>query len=135
VQTIYANNGTPFSPKFTPINGPDLAHCSNAIVLRCRATGIGATSYINYSPDPLNNFSFRPEYYADEQGQRTGTEADYIEFSFGWQHWLSPQFELRPEVGYYRSINALAFNGNPSHFIAPNKNHTVFGGGDIIAHF
>jgi hypothetical protein len=38
-------------------------------------------------------------------------------------------------VGYYRSINALAFNGNPSHFIAPNKNHTVFGGGDIIAHF
>jgi len=135
VQTIYANNGTPFSPKFTPVNGPDLAHCANATVLRCRATGIGATSYINYSPDPLNNFSFRPEYYADEQGQRTGTPADYIEFSFGWQHWLSPQFELRPEVGYYRSINGLAFNGNPTHFIAPNKNHTVFGGGDIIAHF
>jgi hypothetical protein len=135
VQTIYANGGTPFSPQYTPVNGPDLAHCANATVLRCRATGIGTTGYINYSPDPLDNISFRPEYYADQQGQRTGTQADYYEFSLGWQHWLSPQIEMRPEVGYYRSINGVAFDGSPSRGIAPDKNHTWFGGGDLIMHF
>jgi hypothetical protein len=104
-------------------------------VLTCTATGIGTTGYINYSPDPLNNFSLRPEYYADNQGQRTGTATDYYEFSLGWQHWFSPQIETRPEIGYYRSIDGLAFNGNPTHGIAPNKNHTYFAGGDVIVHF
>jgi hypothetical protein len=135
VQTITAHNGTPFSPAFTPVNGPNLAHCANASVLRCRATGIGVTGYLNYSPDPLDNFSFRPEYYADDQGQRTGTPTDYYEFSFGWQHWFSPQIEMRPEVGYYRSVDGVAFNGNPTHFVSPNKNYTVFAGGDVILHF
>jgi hypothetical protein len=135
VQTIYANGGTPFSPQFLPFNAPNLAHCKNATLLTCTATGIGAVAYLNYSPDPLDNFSFRPEYYADNQGQRTGTPTDYYEFSFGWQHWLSPQIEMRPEVGYYRSIDAIAFNGNPTHGIAPDKNHTYFAGGDIILHF
>ena len=36
-----------------------------------------------------------------------GPPTDYYEFSFGWQHWLSPQIEMRPEVGYYRSIDAM----------------------------
>jgi hypothetical protein len=83
----------------------------------------------------LNNFSVRPEYYADAQGQRTGTKADYYEFSLGWQHWLSPQIEFRPEAGYYRSINGIAFNANPSHGIPANKNYTVIGAGDVIMHF
>jgi hypothetical protein len=135
VQAIYANGGTPFSPQFIPFNAPDLAHCKNALALTCTARGIGVTGYLNYSPDPLNNFSLRPEYYADDQGQRTGTPTDYYEFSLGWQHWFSPQVEARPEVGYYRSIDALAFNGNPTHGVAPNKNHTYFAGGDLIMHF
>ena len=109
-----ANGGTPFSPQFIPFNAPNGAHCSDPTVLRCRASAIGAVAYLNYSPDPLNNFSFRPEYYADPQGQRTGVAADYYEFTVGWQHWLSPQIEFRPEVGYWRSINAYAFNGSPS---------------------
>jgi hypothetical protein len=135
VQTIYNNGGTPFSPQFLRYNAPALAQCSNATVLRCRATAIGAVAYLNYSPDPLNNFSFRPEYYADQQGQRTGVAADYYEVSIGWQHWLSPQIEMRPEIGYYRSINAYAFNGNPTHGIAPNRNSTTIFAGDIILHF
>jgi hypothetical protein len=131
----YEAGGTPFSPQFIPFNAPNLAHCKNVTVLSCTATGIGVTGYLNYSPDPLDNFSFRPEYYADDQGQRMGTPTDYYEFSFGWQHWLSPQIEFRPEVGYYRSIDGIAFNGNPTHGIAPDKNHTVFAGGDVILHF
>ena len=135
VQSFYAAGGTPFSPQFIPFNAPDLAHCGNHAALSCTATGVGVTGYLSYSPGKLDNFSFRPEYYADPQGQRTGTPADYYELSFGWQHWLSPQIELRPEVGYYRSINAYAFNANPTHGIPGNKNHTYFGGGDIIIHF
>jgi hypothetical protein len=135
VQQINARGGLPFSSEYIQANAPALAQCANATVLRCRATALGTTGYLNYSPDPLDNFSFRPEYYADLQGQRTGTKAEYYEFSFGWQHWLSPQVELRPEVGYYRSINALAFNANPSHFVPADRNYTIFAGGDVILHF
>ena len=135
VVTWYNNGGTPFSPQFVPFNAPNLAHCKSDIVLSCTASGTGVTGYLNYSPDPLNNFSFRPEYYADNQGQRTGTPADYYEFSLGWQHWLSPQIEMRPEIGYYRSINAVVFNANPTHGIPANENHTYFGAADLILHF
>ncbi len=133
VQQIQANGGTPFAT--IPFNAPNLAQCKNTTVLDCTASAAGVIAYINYSPDPLNNFSFRPEYYADMQGQRTGVKADYYEFSLGWQHWFSPQLEIRPEIGYWRAINALAFNGNPTHGIAPNKNFTLFGAMDLIAHF
>ncbi len=135
VVNFYEAGGTPFSPQYIPFNAPNLAHCKTATQLSCTATGIGVTGYLNYSPEPLDNFSFRPEYYADDQGQRMGTPTDYYEFSFGWQHWLSPQIEFRPEIGYYRSIDGIAFNGNPTHGIAPDKNHTVFAGGDVIIHF
>ena len=116
------------------MNAPNLAQCKDPTVLRCRAAAVGVVAYLNYSPDPLDNFSIRPEYYHDPQGQRTGTKADYYNLSFGWQHWLSPQLELRPEVGYW-SATANAFNGSPSRGEAPNKYHVFFAGSDVIAHF
>ena len=64
----------------------------------------------------------------------SGTKADYYEVTLGWQHWLSPQIELRPEVGYW-AATANAFNGSPSRGVAPDKNHTFLGAGDIIFHF
>jgi hypothetical protein len=131
---IYENGGTPFSPQILPYNAPNLAQCSNPNTLRCRASAIGAIAYLNYSPDPLNNFSFRPEFYHDAQGQRTGVKADYFEFTLGWQHWFSPQIEVRPEVGYWLASHD-AFNGSPSRGIAPNKNHTFIGASDLIVHF
>src|SRR5580692_2445204 len=81
---LFASGGEPFAN--LPFNAPNMAQCKNASVLDCRASAIGVTAYINYSPDPLNNFSFRPEYYNDEQGQRTGVKTQYVEFTFGWQH-------------------------------------------------
>ena len=60
---------------------------------------------------------------------------EYLNVSLGWQHWLSPQFEFRPEVGYYRSLSANAFNGNSAAGIAPTKNYTVLGAMDVIIHF
>ncbi len=128
VQNIIANGGTPFAPVNIPVNAPNGAQCSNDKVLRCHSHSTGAVAYINYSPDPLNNFSFRPEIYLDAQGQRTGTRATYYEFTFGWQHWLSPQIEMRPEIGYYHSNGGKAFN-------VGTRNYTVVGAADLIVHF
>jgi len=128
VENAIANGGSPFSPQFIPFNAPNQAHCTNASVVRCNAYAIGTVAYINYSPNPLDNISFRPELYYDPQGLRTGTAATYYEFTLGWQHWLSPQVEMRPEVGYYHSDGANAFN-------AGTKNYTLLLAGDIIWHF
>ncbi len=135
VQTIYANGGAPFAPRYIPYNAPDLAICSNSTVLRCRASAIGNVAYINYSPDPMNNFSIRPEWYWDEQGQRTGVKTHYVDLAFGLQHWFSPQVEVRPEIAYYHSLDGPAFNGNANAGIAPNKNHEAIISGDVIWHF
>jgi hypothetical protein len=130
-----ANGGTPFSPQSIPFNAPDLANCHNAAVLSCRAEAIGTVAYLNYTVTPLDNISFRPEYFQDREGQRTGTRANYLNFGLGWQHWLSPQFEFRPEIDWDRSLGAKAFNGNSNAGIAPNKNYTVMVAADAILHF
>jgi Putative beta-barrel porin-2, OmpL-like. bbp2 len=135
VQTIYANGGSPFSANFMPYNAPNLANCGNTTVLRCTAGSYATVAYINYAPDPLNNFSIRPEYFYDPQGQRTGVATRYVNLAFGWQHWLSPQVELRPEIAYYHSLNAPAFNGDANAGIAPNKSTAVILAADIIWHF
>ncbi len=132
--SIYENGGTPFSPQIIRFNSPNLAQCGNANSLRCRASATGALAYLNYSPESLDNFSFRPEYYHDPQGQRTGVKADYFEFTVGWQHWFSPQIEVRPELGYWIA-SRNAFNGSPSRGIAPDTDHTFIAASDLIVHF
>jgi hypothetical protein len=131
------DGGTPFSALASGIlfNQPGEAYCSSPTVLTCTAGSYGTTGYINFTPEPLDNFSFRPEFYWDPQGQRTGTAARYGNLAFGWQHWYSPQIEVRPEIAYYHSFNAPAFNGNSNAGIAPNKSNEVILSGDIIFHF
>ncbi len=131
----YSNGGTPFSPQYIPYNAPGLANCHSAAVLRCRATAIGTVAYLNYQFSPLDNISFRPEFYDDEEGQRTGSRARYVNFGIGWQHWWSPQIEVRPEIDWDRSLGAKAFNGNANAGIPGNKNYTVLFAGDLILHF
>ena len=89
---------------------------------------------MNYQPTPLDNISWRLEWFNDMQGQRTGTATIYKEVGIGWQHWLSPQIELRPEYSYYWATKA-AFNGDSNRGIAPNKTFESIVSGDIIMHF
>jgi hypothetical protein len=135
---IIANGGYPFAPGIIQFNAPNFAHCSDPTVLACTARTIASVMYLNYKATPLDNVSLRLEYYHDEQGQRTGTATRYADVGLGLQHWLSPQAELRPEVTYYRSFNAPAFNGNfnatPTP-IAPNKSHMWLFAADLILHF
>jgi Putative beta-barrel porin-2, OmpL-like. bbp2 len=148
VAALLANGGTPFSPQFMPFNAPNAAVCGGAgafgggaaiqtagTPLKCNPDEQTFLVYINYSPNKLNNFSLRAEYFNDPYGQRTGVPTAYMDMAFSWQHWLSPQIELRPEIGYYRSLNNPAFNGNAAAGIPPDRNYAVIAASDIIIHF
>ncbi len=140
---IVIAGGYPFSPLASGIqwNAPGLATCSNPAAVTCTARVLATTMYLNYKWTALDNISLRTEYYHDEEGQRTGTATRYAEVGLGWQHWFSPQIEVRPEVTYYRSFNANAFNGNCN---APNngqactpasKSFMWLAAMDVIVHF
>jgi hypothetical protein len=144
-QSIISSGGFPWA-RF-PYNAPNLAQCANPNVAWCTANAYASVMYINYEISALDNISLRPEFYNDAEGQRTGTRTRYLDFGIGWQHWFSPQIELRPEVDYYHSVDAPAFNGNangncafasvncPGSIVAPNKNYTWLGAMDVIWHF
>jgi hypothetical protein len=132
---IVANGGFPFSSQFMPFNSPGLAHCADPNELTCTARAFAGLAYVNYKFSPLDNLSIRGEFYDDEEGQRTGVKTRYVEAGIGVQHWFSPQIELRPEVSYYRALDANAFNGNSNAGIAPTKNFALIGSMDAIVHF
>jgi hypothetical protein len=134
VPGIIAAGGTPFSPQYLPFNAPAAAECKSSTVLTCTAQSIGAVQYTSFQPDPLDNISLRTEIYDDEEGQRTGTNAVYYDVGIGWQHWVGPQIEIRPEVVYYWASKD-AYNGNANAGIAPNTSHELIWSGDIIMHF
>ena len=131
----FAAGGTPFSPQIMPFNSPFLAQCSSSTVFSCTASVQTYLAYLSYKPGPLDNISYRVEFFDDQQGQRTGVKTRYFETGIGWQHWFSPQIEIRPEVSFYKSLDANAFNGNSNLGIAPNKSTALIGSADIIIHF
>jgi hypothetical protein len=133
MNTIVPNGGFPFANM--PFNSPGLAQCKDPNVPWCTANAYASVIYLNYKISSLDNVSFRPEYYNDAEGQRTGTRTRYYDLGVGYQHWFSPQIELRPEVVYYRSVDAPAFNGDANAGIAPNKYYTWLGAMDVIWHF
>ena len=112
-QAIFAGGGTPFSPQYVTFNPPNQAFCADANALSCTGNAYGYLAYINYSPDRMNNFSFRPEIYDDPNGWRTGTGVPtrYYAATLGWQHWLSPQVVVRPEVSYWHSEAYPGYSG------------------------
>jgi Putative beta-barrel porin-2, OmpL-like. bbp2 len=148
--------GTPFS-SFN-YNSPFLAQCKDPNAPWCTVNVYATVMYLNYKFSNLDTISFRPEYYNDANGQRTGTKSRYVNMGLGWQHWFSPQIEVRPEIGWDHSVDGPAYNSNATsnnvlnvvngpgcaangHFlgaasgICPNKSSTYFGAIDAIVHF
>jgi hypothetical protein len=134
---LFDNGGTPFSPPYVNFNAPNLAYCANAAVLKCDVSSVGVVTYINYTLDALNNITLRPEYYWDPEGWRTGTGGytQYFEITLGWQHWLSPQIEFRPELSYWHSFHTPAYNGDAYAGIPGDRFVTVEFASDVIVHF
>jgi hypothetical protein len=131
----YGAGGTPFSPQYMPFNSPFLAQCADPGLFSCTAESRAFLYYLNYKPTTLDNISWRMEWFDDVEGQRTGVKTNYVASGLGWQHWFSPQIEIRPEIAFYRSLNGFAFNGNSNFGIAPNKSTALIGSADIIIHF
>jgi hypothetical protein len=135
---IIANGGFPFSKaNGFNFNAPNTAICANPNELTCTARSYATVMYVNYQFSPLDNISFRPEFFDDMEGQRTTVKTRYVDFGIGWQHWFSPQVEIRPEVTYYRALDAPAFNGNfnANPIILPTKKDALIGAADLIWHF
>lgn len=136
---IIVRGGFPFTPaNGFNFNAPFFARCDDPRVLACTAKAFGTVLYLNHQFSPLDNLTFRAEYFDDMQGQRTGTKTRYVDFGIGWQHWFSPQIEIRPEAGYYRSLDAPAFNGNANALpvaLPPNKRDTLIVAADVIWHY
>jgi hypothetical protein len=150
-QTLMGNYGTTWTTPFANmVNGPNLAQCASTRANACNSNLYASVVYFNYSPDHLNNFSIRPEIFDDVQGQRTGNAGIYKNFALGWQHWFSPQLEIRPEINWMNFKkngnnigNSLAdgygFNANPTYggFAGGSggKDHVMIVAGDVIFHF
>jgi hypothetical protein len=125
-------------------NAPGAGFCfKDPGALWCNTNSYSTTMYLGYKFGPLDDITFRPEWFNDAQGQRTGVPTRIWDIGLGWQHWFSPQIELRPEVDYFRSIDRPAFNGNEESNnllsvgpeIPPNKKFTYIGAADVIIHF
>jgi putative OmpL-like beta-barrel porin-2 len=117
---------TPFS-QFLPTNRPGEAYCPSGLT-HCTAHVWGVVAFLNYKFTPLDNLTLRGELYDDVDGQRTGFATRYNNWALGWQHWFSPQLEIRPEIAFYHALDKPAFDNGTKHAI------TIISG-DVIWHF
>ena len=108
-----------------PYNAPFGAKCKSVTQLWCTTTEATALFYLNYRISGLDNLSWRAEFVDDVNGQRTGTATRYVSTGLGYQHWFSPQVEVRPEFVWYHSIDAAAFGGVPSYSQARRSATTI----------
>lgn len=93
-----------------------------------KAAEYGVVNYLNVEMDSGNMLSFRNEFYDDTKGQRTGYATRYSSHTLGLTHWVSPDFEIRPELRYERSYDVNAYDGG-------KKNYQLVALVDAILHF
>jgi opacity protein-like surface antigen len=124
------------NPFYYMVNGPYLAQCPKNPNPTCTAQEWSTLAYLNYKFSPRDNLSWRAEYFNDINGQRSGTKTAYFNYGMGWQHWFSPTIEVRPEVAFYHSLQAPAFQTAAPLLggIGTKSNVTVFSA-DLLWHF
>ena len=54
--------------------------------------------------------TFRNEWWKDTDGERSGFPATYTSNAIGLSHNFTPNVQIRPEIGYYRSWTVPAFD-------------------------
>jgi hypothetical protein len=136
-------NGTPGTSPFDPgqpdaiPNGfaqPFKAYCPPGEA-KCTANEWSALLYLNYRYSDLDNFTVRTEYFSDENGQRTGVKADYDNYAISWQHFLSPNIYIRPEVAWYNTVNGVKAFGRDSTGSNPTQSSLAVFSVDTIIRF
>ncbi len=124
------------NPFYYMVNAPALAQCPGNPNPTCTAREWSTVAYLNYKVSPMDNISWRAEYFDDINGQRTGTKTAYFNYAMGWQHWFSPTIEIRPEIAWYNSLNAPAFQTSaPLLGGAGTKSHIAVFSADLLWHY
>jgi hypothetical protein len=115
-------------------NGPFGAYCKSGAF--CTSQEYAALAYLNYQVGPLDNISWRVEFFNDMSGQRTGIKDRYLNYAVGWQHWFSPTIMVRPEIAVYNALDRASFNrmgqGNVTSATAMSE---LVASMDLIWHF
>jgi len=88
----------------------------------------GVLNYTNYGFSKRDYLTLRNEWWRDERGMRSGFASTYTSNSLGWTHEFSDVFMIRPEVGYFHSYDAKAFD-------VGRKNYLWQGGLDVTWRF
>jgi hypothetical protein len=68
---------------------------------------------VNYTMFRLSGKSFitvRNEWWKDERGMRSGFPGNYSSHAIGLTYNITPELQVRPEIGYYRNWNMPAFD-------------------------
>jgi len=88
----------------------------------------GILNYTMWALAQRDYFTLRNEWWRDEQGMRTGFATNYSSHTLGFTHQFNNVLAIRPEVGYYHSYDAKAFD-------LGKKNFLWMGGLDVILRF
>ena len=88
----------------------------------------GVVNYLNIKLSDKTFMSIRNEYYNDADGQRTGFATHYSSHTLGFTHWMTPDFQVRPEIRFDHSYDVAAYNGG-------RKNNQLLAALDVIAHY
>ena len=88
----------------------------------------GIVNYTMFQAGKRDYFTVRNEWWRDERGERSGFASTYSSHTVGWSHMLSDVFMLRPEIGYFHSYDAKAFD-------LGNKNYLWQFGMDVVMRF
>jgi Putative beta-barrel porin-2, OmpL-like. bbp2 len=70
----------------------------------------GVLNYTMVELSPKDFITFRNEWWKDEDGERTGFPSVYTSNAIGLSHNFTPELQVRPEIGYYRSWTVPAFD-------------------------
>ena len=71
------------NPFYYQVNAPAMAQCPGNPNPTCTAREWSTVAYLNYRLSPLDNISWRAEYFDDINGQRTGTKTVLLQLCDG----------------------------------------------------
>ncbi len=98
--------GTPSIGPVQPFGGGG----GDGVLLPGYADAYGVLNYTAWAFSKKDYITLRNEWWDDPRGMRSGFATNYSSNTIGWAHNLNSYFQIRPEIGYYRSYNTPAFD-------------------------
>jgi hypothetical protein len=70
----------------------------------------GVVNYTMFHTSKKGFLTIRNEWWKDQDGMRSGFPGTYSSHAIGYSHNFTPEFQVRPEIGYYRNWTMPAFD-------------------------